>query len=433
MKQRKKLIMLCGLMLAAASPTYAESATEAVAISETASAVAQTSDANAEAEMQSVLETSVQETDHVTLPAIWQETYTYLADTQDAHAFPEQIEKSGTSYQLKDVQYQITELTKEYQKSSVDMWAYAEYTPEQEIEVDGLHYTLVDTSKEEWTKSGRSKTVSVDRTYLEGQEIPEAIDIESTDDTTGETIYGNIPRTDLQDDGAGWWEGGLEQWVKYRWNDETSQWVFEVGDEIFPAASDDSPWFDGCESKILQSLNLDGTFNQITGIAWDSDGWQESDGSWWKSVKVTGNRMIKRSRAWFSGEIAEADLPMVRYTSHYVSDVTGYLITANVTYEEILPEPESTVAETEAELVTQTPETEAVLEQTQAENVSDSDTNKTIAGMPWQDLVLLFLETGSVALSFIMIGLLAKFRPKPRAWLTIPKKENKGKGEKNDD
>ena len=140
--------------------------------------------------------------------------------------------------------------------------------------VDGLHYTLVDTSKEEWTKSGRSKTISVERTYLDGQEVPEAIDIESTDDVTGETIYGNIPRTDWQDDGADWWEGGLEQWVKYRWNDETSQWVFEVGDETFPAASDDSPWFDGCENKILQSLNLDGTFNQITGIAWDSDGWQ---------------------------------------------------------------------------------------------------------------------------------------------------------------
>ena len=57
----------------------------------------------------------------------------------------------------------------------------------------------------------------------------------------------------------------------------------------------------------------------------------------------------------------------------------------------ILPEPESTVAETEAELVTQTPETEAetVSEQAQVESVSDSDTNKTIAGMPWQDLVLL--------------------------------------------
>ena len=132
--------------------------------------------------------------------------------------------------------------------------------------------------------------------------------------------------------------------------------------------------------------------------------------------------MIKRSRAWFSGEVAEADLPMVRYTSRYVSDTTGYLITANVTYEEILPEPE-----TETEVVTQTPET--VLEQTQAENVSDSDTNKTIVGMPWQDLVLLFLETGSVALGFVMIGLLAKFRPKPRAWLAIPKKENKQKGE----
>lgn len=414
-------------MLVAASPTYAESATEAVAISDTASAVAQTSDANVEVEMQSVFETdtsetSVQETDHVTLPAVWQETYTYLADTQDSHAFPEQIKKSGVPYQLKDVQYQITELTKEYQKSSVDMWAYAEYMPEQEIEVDGLHYTLVDTSKEEWIKSGRSKTVSVERTYLDGQEIPESIDIESTDDTTGETIYGNIPRTDLQDDGAGWWDGGLEQWVKYRWNDETSQWIFEVGDETFPAASDDSPWFDGCESKILQSLNLDATFNQITSIAWDSEGWQESDGSWWKSVKATGNRMIKRSRAWFSGEVAEADLPMVSYTSHYVSDVTGYLITANVTYEEILLEPE-----TETEVVTQTPET--VLEQTQAENVSDSDKDKMIAGIPWQDLVILFLETGSVVLGFIMIGLLAKFRPKPRAWLAIPKEESKQKGE----
>ena len=421
-KKRKGIFIICSLMLAAASPTYAESATEAVAISETASAVAQTSDANAEAEMQSVLETSVQETDHVTLPAIWQETYTYLADTQDAHAFPEQIEKSGTSYQLKDVQYQITELTKEYQKSSVDMWAYAEYTPEQEIEVDGLHYTLVDTSKEEWTKNGRSKTVSVERTYLDGQEVPESIDIESTDDVTGETIYGTIPRTDLQDDGAGWWEGGLEQWVKYRWNDETSQWVFEVGDETFPAASDDSPWFDGCESKILQSLNLDGTFNQITGIAWDSDGWQDENGGWWKSVKATGNRMIKRSHAWFSGEVAEADLPMVRYTSRYVSDTTGYLITANVTYEEV-----QINSETVAEIETSTqPET---IQEQKAANTAEDNTGTRVAGMPWQDFVILFLETGSVALGFIMIGLLAKFRPKPRAWLAIPKKENKQKGE----
>ena len=434
MKQRKKLIMLCGLMLAVSSPTYAENATEAVSISDTASVVELTSDANMETEMQSVSEsdtpeTSAQETDQVALPAIWQEAYTYLADTQDSHAFPDRVEKNGVQYQLKDTQYQITELTKEYRKSSTNLWAYAEYNPEQEIEVDGLHYTLVDTSKEEWTESGRSKTVSVDRTYLEGQEIPEAIDIESIDDITGETIYGNIPRTDLQDDGAGWWEGGLEQWVKYRWNDETSQWVFEVGDETFPAASDDSPWFDGCESKILQSLNLDGTFNQITGIAWDSDGWQDENGGWWKTVKATGNRMIKRSRAWFSGEVAEADLPMVRYTSRYVSDVTGYLITANVTYEEI--QKEEPIVETQAPTQSE-PTTEPITEPTTA-SVSDSDTKNTIAGMPWQDLVLLFLETGSVALGLIMIGLLAKYRPKPRAWLTVPKKENKGKGEKNDD
>ena len=422
--------MFCSLLLAS-TPAYAENATEAVSISDTASDIGWTVDAIEE--VQSVSESDTLKTlasnEETSSPEIWQETYTYLADTQDSHAFPDRVEKNGVQYQLKDTQYQITELTKEYRKSSTNLWAYAEYNPEQEIEVDGLHYTLVDTSKEEWTESGRSKTVSVDRTYLEGQEIPEAIDIESTDDITGETIYGNIPRTDLQDDGAGWWEGGLEQWVKYRWNDETSQWVFEVGDETFPAASDDSPWFDGCESKILQSLNLDGTFNQITGIAWDSDGWQDENGGWWKTVKATGNRMIKRSRAWFSGEVAEADLPMVRYTSRYVSDVTGYLITANVTYEEI--QKEEPIVETQAPTQSE-PTTEPITEPTTA-SVSDSDTKNTIAGMPWQDLVLLFLETGSVALGLIMIGLLAKYRPKPRAWLTVPKKESKGKEEKNDD
>lgn len=143
-------------------------ATEAVSISDTASVVELTSDANMETEMQSVsdsdtTETSAQETDQVALPAIWQETYTYLADTQDAHTFPEQIEKSGTSYQLKDVQYQITELTKEYSKSSVDLWAYAEYTPEQEIEVDGriIHLWILPKKSGQKTDEARLYRLSV--------------------------------------------------------------------------------------------------------------------------------------------------------------------------------------------------------------------------------------------------------------------------------
>lgn len=413
-----------------AVPVYAENETGAMSVLDITSGIEEPMDNNEEIETQSAAEITISETmqeqvQPTVLPAIWQETYTYLADTQDAHAFPEKIEKDGIFYQLRDTQYQITELTKEYQKSSVDLWAYAEYTPEQDIEVDGLHYTLVETSKDEWTKSGRSKTVSVERTYLDGQEVPESIDIESTDDVTGEAIYGNIPRTDLQDDGAGWWEGGLEEWVKYRWSDETSQWIFDVNGESFPATSEENPWFEGCGAKILESLHLDGTFNVITNVAWDSDGWQEEDGSWWKSVKATGNRMIKRSRACFSGEVAEADLPMVRYTSRYVSDVTGYLITANVTYEEV-----QINSETVAEIETSTqPET---IQEQKAANTAEDNTGTRVAGMPWQDLVLLFLETGSVALGFIMIGLLAKFRPKPRAWLNtknVNRKGNKRKGE----
>jgi len=68
--EEKNLYMLCGLMLAVSSPTYAENATEAVSISDTASVVELTSDANMETEMQSVsdsdtTETSALETDQV--------------------------------------------------------------------------------------------------------------------------------------------------------------------------------------------------------------------------------------------------------------------------------------------------------------------------------------------------------------------------------
>ena len=87
-------------MLLASTPAYAENATEAVSISDTASDIGWTVDANEE--VQSVSESDTPKTlasnEETSSPEIWQETYTYLADAQDSHAFPEQIEKSGISY-----------------------------------------------------------------------------------------------------------------------------------------------------------------------------------------------------------------------------------------------------------------------------------------------------------------------------------------------
>lgn len=42
---------------------------------------------------------------------IWTETYTYVSDTNTPHAFAETIEKQGDWYAMKDVEYQVTELT----------------------------------------------------------------------------------------------------------------------------------------------------------------------------------------------------------------------------------------------------------------------------------------------------------------------------------
>ncbi len=263
------------------------------------------------------------------VPEVWTETYTYLADTQESHATFGIIKKEGEFYEPSDVQYQVTTITQSVSQNSAEMWAYEPYEPAQELEENGNHYELTELSTQEWTKTDRFQSVTQCHTYLEGQEIPESLDVEVQDEVTGETINGTIWRSDLWQDGAAWQEGGLEQWIEYNWNGES--WTIEIAGEMHYAA-EESPWFDGCEEALLQYLSLDPVFYQITSVEWNGDSWEDEDGNRKRSVHLTGNRMAPRYQAAFSGDIAEADLPMVRYTAHYTSDPQGYLITALVTY-----------------------------------------------------------------------------------------------------
>ncbi len=266
------------------------------------------------------------------LPEVWTETYTYLADTQEPHATVGTIEKEGVLYEPSDVQYQVTPLIQRRSQDSAELWAYAQYEPAQELEENGLHYELTELSKQEWTKDGRFQNVTQYHTYLEGQEIPESLEVEAQDEVTGETIVGTIWRNDLWPDGAAWQEGGFEQWTEYSWNGEN--WTIEIAGEMYHA-TEDSPWFEECETKLLQYLALNPTFYQITSVEWNGDGWEDEEGNWKRSVHITGNQMVPRYQAIFSGDLAEADLPMVRYTAHYTSDPQGYLVTATVTYKKI--------------------------------------------------------------------------------------------------
>lgn len=263
------------------------------------------------------------------LPEIWTETYTYLSDTQETHAPVGTVEKDGELYEPYDVQYQVTPLTQSLALDSIELWAYAPYEPAQELDENGIHYALTELSTQEWTKDSRFQNVTQYHTYLEGQEIPESLDVEAQDEVTGETITGTIWRSDLWPDGAAWQEGGFEQWIEYSWNGDS--WIIEIAGETY-SVGEDSPWFEGCEEKLLQYMSLDPTFYQITSVEWNGEGWEAEDGNWKRSAHLTGNRMVSRYQAVFSGDLAEVDLPMVRYTAHYTSDPQGYLITATVTY-----------------------------------------------------------------------------------------------------
>ena len=109
---------------------------------------------------------------------IWTETYTYVSDTNTPHAFAETVEKQGDWYAMKDVEYQVTELTTQLIQKSEAMWAYASYEPEQEIEEAGIHYTLTSLSKDEWMQTDRLKNVTKYLSCQEGQEVSETLDVE---------------------------------------------------------------------------------------------------------------------------------------------------------------------------------------------------------------------------------------------------------------
>ena len=261
---------------------------------------------------------------------IWTETYTYVSDTNTPHAFAETVEKQGDWYAMKDVEYQVTELTTQLIQKSEAMWAYASYEPEQEIEEAGIHYTLTSLSKDEWMQTDRLKNVTKYLSCQEGQEVSETLDVETADEVTGEALYGTIGRIELKEDGADWKEGALEEWDIYSWNGES--WVYQRNDECF-YATEESPWFEGYEAVFMQEHHLDGAFNQITSIEWYGDGWQDEEGNWKRSVRITGNKMVPRYQAIYSGDVAQPDLPMVCYKAQYTSDPQGYLITADVMYE----------------------------------------------------------------------------------------------------
>lgn len=129
--------------------------------------------------------------------------------------------------------------------------------------------------------------------------------------------------------------GALEEWDIYSWNGES--WVYQRNDECF-YATEESPWFEGYEAVFMQEHHLDGAFNQITSIEWYGDGWQDEEGNWKRSVRITGNKMVPRYQAIYSGDVAQPDLPMVCYKAQYTSDPQGYLITADVTYEKMQEE-----------------------------------------------------------------------------------------------
>ena len=266
---------------------------------------------------------------------IWTETYTYVSDTNTPHAFAETVEKQGDWYAMKDVEYQVTELTTQLIQKSEAMWAYASYEPEQEIEEAGIHYTLTSLSKDEWMQTDRLKNVTKYLSCQEGQEVSETLDVETADEVTGEALYGIIGRIELKEDGADWKEGALEEWDIYSWNGES--WVYQRNDECF-YATEESPWFEGYEAVFMQEHHLDGAFNQITSIEWYGDGWQDEEGNWKRSVRITGNKMVPRYQAIYSGDVAQPDLPMVCYKAQYTSDPQGYLITADVTYEKMQEE-----------------------------------------------------------------------------------------------
>lgn len=261
----------------------------------------------------------------------FEEVYTYLAGAEDIHRpCPEQIVQQGIFYRMEEVVYDAVPLTDTLITVSGNMRRTEEYIPEPVLEQDGISYVLQNTRQEEWVESGRTRSVTVTRTFLKGQEIPETIDTETKDTVTGETIQVTVPRTEVQEDGAGWQQGGLELPVTYL-NYENGTGAYEIGGQMV-SLIEDTPAFENYNEAILAQNHLDPAFHRITDIGWEGDAYTNADGVLCRNAKAVGDVLVPRYRAVYQGDAAMPDLPMVRYINYYQSEADGYLVTARASY-----------------------------------------------------------------------------------------------------
>ena len=424
--RRKFAGLLFAMAAVIAVPAYAEEApqeTQAEAPAETAAVEEQTSVSEETTAAES--QTAATEAD----PDILTENYTYMSDTGEHHTYPEQIVQGGETYVLQNTEYQTTPITKELQSVSPDLWKGADYAPQQDWNVDGLHYALTDSKPEEWTQQGRTKTVYANDYYEAGAEIPAEYATQTTDDATGETIDCSIPEAARAEEGK-WEEGVLNEQIRLTWNADQQTWVWNYNNEDHtPANQDESPSFDGCEDLFLNSLGLEPQFCKVTDIQWDGEGYQDGD-QWYRNAILHGDRIVLVTHVWFQGDVALPDLPMIRYTNFYTSDPVSYLVTAAVTYRKVEEEPE-TEAQTPAET-----EPQSSVEYLNADDVQNivsangNEMQQTLSGEHRALILLTAVGIGIAAAALIL--LILRGRQKPRAWLHAESgmKNRKNKGER---
>lgn len=266
---------------------------------------------------------------------IHQETVKINYSEYDNFSPDNEIEVDGKKYVLKETK--IISNDKKTFEIVTDNLESEEYSAPQEISNPNntnQHGKLINTTFSENRIDGRQETVAKNATYTSvpvNYEIPKSIKLIYHDDKTNSAIDVNIKLTDNKQSNPYWKDinnlsGGITGYDALYYNLENSN--------IQIPKNESQPTYKGYENEILKSLGLSITDYKIVGSSWQNEAFYNSENILCRNCVYNAQAKVCDITATYSETINLPDIVTYTATSVY-EDLENSQYTIELDYEEI--------------------------------------------------------------------------------------------------
>lgn len=276
-----------------------------------------------------------------------QQTFTAYSTDDFNYNFEKQIEKDGKKYDLKGVNYSVTETKDVKQTQNVthkvdykNLYSKEDITPPETLSImqDGqeIEVKLTDINYTDTTITNRSErlTAYTDYDYKTVKPVPpETKTINYFDEASKQNVKATLKFKELKavDDWA--WRNDVTIPITFSFYDSE---YYVLGDKYIPY-DDNTPALKGYENDLLEELGLDTYKYRINSVEWSGEKYQVGDVTYRKAI-AHGERYAANYVAYYESKVNLPNAKGYNAVANYdteISVVSGekeYTVLATAVY-----------------------------------------------------------------------------------------------------